>query len=96
MNTKYIETLEYNKIIKILNNYCKTYIGKKNLLELAPSFDYEMVSHLLSETNEAVNLTIRKSSIPLAEIPNISLYIKQLIQKLLSWLLRKATHQQTI
>lgn len=78
MNTKYIETLEYNKIIKILNNYCKTYIGKKNLLELAPSFDYEMVSHLLSETNEAVNLTIRKSSIPLAEIPNISLYIKQL------------------
>lgn len=78
MNTKYIETLEYNKIIEILNTYCKTYIGKENLLELAPSFDYEVVAHLLSETNEAVNLSIRKSSIPLGEIPNISLWIKQL------------------
>lgn len=78
MNTKYLETLEYNKIIEILNAYCKTYIGKENLLELAPSFDYEVVAHLLSETNEAVNLSIRKSSIPLGEIPNISLWIKQL------------------
>lgn len=78
MNTKYLETLEYNKIIEILNTYCKTYIGKENLLKLAPSFDYEVVAHLLSETNEAVNLSIRKSSIPLGEIPNISLWIKQL------------------
>lgn len=78
MNTKYLETLEYNKIIEILDTYCKTYIGKENLLSLAPSFDREIVSHLLSETAEAVNLSIRKSSIPLTEIPNISLWIKQL------------------
>ena len=78
MNTKYLETLEYNKIIEILDTYCKTYIGKENLLSLAPSFDREIVSHLLSETSEAVNLSIRKSSIPLTEIPNISLWIKQL------------------
>lgn len=78
MSTKYLETLEYNKIIEILSKYCKTYIGKENLVELMPSFNFEIVSHLLAETNEAFNLNIRKSSIPLAEIPNIGLWIKGL------------------
>lgn len=78
MNTKYLDTLEYNKITEILKGYCKTYIGRKNLLELMPSFHSEVVTHLLSETNEAVNLTIRKLTLPLAEIPDISLWIKQL------------------
>ncbi len=78
MSTKYLDTLEYDKMIKILEKYCKTYIGKENLVELMPLFDAQQVSHLLSETNEAVNLSIRKSSLPLAEIPNIRLWIKQL------------------
>ena len=30
MNTKYLGTLEYYKIIDILKSYCKTYIGKEN------------------------------------------------------------------
>jgi len=78
MNTKYLDTLEFNKIIEILKNYCKTYIGKENLVELMPSFQLNIVSHLLSETNEAVNLNIRKSNLPLSEMPDISLWIKQL------------------
>ena len=78
MNTKYLNTLEYNKIIEILKNYCKTYIGKKYLLELLPVFDYNLVCNLLNETTEAVSLINRKSDIPLSEIPDISLWIKHL------------------
>lgn len=78
MNTKSLDTLEYNRIIEILRKYCKTYIGNENLLKLTPVFNTQTVSHMLSETNEAVNLNIRKSSIPLPDIPNISLWIKQL------------------
>lgn len=78
MNTKYLYTLEYDKIIEILKSYCKTYIGKENILNLKPCFHTEKVSHLLNETNEAVNLIIRKSNIPLSEISDISLWIKQL------------------
>ena len=78
MNTKYLDKLEYNEIIQILDKYCKTYIGKENLLELNPCFDFEKVSHLLSETNEAFNLSIRKSSLPLAEIPDIRIWLKAL------------------
>lgn len=78
MNTKYLSKLEYDKIIDILNNYCRTCFGKENLLNLTPSFDFTTVSNLLNETNEAVNLIIRKSNIPLGEIPDIRIWVKQL------------------
>ena len=76
MNTKYLDILEYYKIIEILGNYCKTYIGKENLILLMPSFNASQVLHLLSETQEAVNLIIRKSNIPLSEIPDVTLWLK--------------------
>lgn len=78
MNTKYLDILEYDKIIENLNKYCKTYIAKQKLLDLRPSFELDTVKNLLTQTDEAVNLIVRKSSIPLAEIPNINLWLKQL------------------
>lgn len=78
MNTKYLDILEYDKIIENLNKYCKTYIAKQKLLDLRPSFELDTVKNLLTQTDEAVSLIVRKSSIPLAEIPNINLWLKQL------------------
>lgn len=78
MNTKYLNLLEYDKLVEILSKYCKTYIGKEQMQHLVPSFENLSVSHLLLETNEAVSLITRKSSIPLGDIPNVSLWIKQL------------------
>ena len=78
MNTKYLDILEYDKILENLNKYCKTYIAKQKLLNLRPSFDLDTVRNLLTQTNEAVSLIVRKSSIPLVEIPNINLWLKQL------------------
>ena len=78
MNSKYLQTLEYDKIIDTLGTYCKTYIGKDNLKNIKPSFSKLEVLDLLELTDEAISLIYRKSNIPLSEIPNISVYIKSL------------------
>ena len=44
-----LDKLEYNEIIKLVSNYCKTYIGKVSVLNLKPCFDFEGVSRLLTE-----------------------------------------------
>ena len=73
-----LDKLEYNEIIKLVSNYCKTYIGKVSVLNLKPCFDFEGVSRLLTETAEAMDISIRKSNIPICEIPNIDIWIKYL------------------
>lgn len=78
MNTKYLDILEYNKIIENLIKYCKTYIGKQKASNLTPIFESDAVDNLLAQTDEAVSLITKKSSIPLAEIPNIDLWLKQI------------------
>ena len=78
MNTKYLKTLEYDKIIENLSNYCKTYIGKDKAKNLLPSFSKLEVLDLLELTNEATSIIYKKSNPPLSELPNISLYIKNL------------------
>ena len=78
MNTKYWDILEYNKIIENLIKYCKTYIGKQKASNLTPIFESDAVDNLLAQTDEAVSLITKKSSIPLAEIPNIDLWLKQI------------------
>lgn len=78
MNTKYIATLEYDKLLEKVEKYCKTYIGKENLKNMVPVFQKEAVIHLLEETEEAVSLMVKKSGIPMGEIPNISVWNKRL------------------
>lgn len=73
-----LDKLEYSEIIKLISNYCKTYIGKETVLKLSPCFDSDEVSHLLEETTEAMDISIKKSNIPVYEIPNIDIWIKQL------------------
>ena len=73
-----LDKLEYSEIIKLVSNYCKTYIGKETVLKLSPCFDSDEVSHLLEETTEAMDINIKKSNIPVCEIPNIDIWIKQL------------------
>lgn len=78
MNTKYIATLEYDKLLEKVDKYCRTYIGKENLKNMVPTFQKETVIHLLAETREAVNLIVKKSGIPISEIPDISIWNKRL------------------
>ena len=78
MNTRYLNLLEYDKFIQILIKYCKTYLGREQVERLSPKFNKLDVINLLSETNEAVSLIYRKSSLPLGDIPSIEIPIKQL------------------
>ena len=78
MNTKYLKTLEFDKIIEKLTTYCKTYIGKENLANLLATFNQLKVTSLLELTNEATSLIYRKGNVPLADLPNIEISIKNL------------------
>ena len=78
MNTKYLKTLEYDKIIHKLSTYCKTYIGKENIHTIVPEFSTTKVTDLLKFTSEAISLIYRKGNLPISDIPNISVSIKNL------------------
>ena len=70
--------LEYNKILDIISNYCKTYIGKKYVLELRPSNNKNDVQSMLNETSQGVILIQRNSTPPLGEIADVTVYLKTL------------------
>ncbi len=78
MNTKYLNSLEYDKIIHNLNTYCKTYMGIEKSNNLFPVFEKNKVINLLNLTKEASSLIYRKGNIPLSDIADISLCIKSL------------------
>ena len=78
MNTKYLKTLEFDKIIEKLTTYCKTYIGKQNMANLLPTFNQYQVTNLLELTNEATSLIYRKGNMPLPDLPNIEISVKSL------------------
>lgn len=50
MYTNYLEKLEFNKIAKMLSNFCVTYLGKELASELIPSNQAVTVEKLLQET----------------------------------------------
>ena len=58
-----LKKLEFDKILKILEDFCITEKGKILVKSLLPSNNYEVVKSSLSETEEAVKL-IYKNSIP--------------------------------
>ena len=78
MNDNYLNKLEYNKILNLLSNYSVTYLGKELCLKLLPSFKKDRVTKLLQETLEACTLIARKGNLPICNISNIDLYIKNL------------------
>jgi len=70
--------LEYDKILDIISNYCKTYIGKKYTSELRPSHNKNEVQIMLDETSEGVMLIQRNNTPPIGEIADITIYLKTL------------------
>lgn len=78
MNENYLNKLEYDKILELLAMQSVTYLGKELCLRLLPSFKESRVTKLLQETSEGCNLMVRKGILPLYDIPDITLYIKNL------------------
>ena len=79
MHTNYIDTLEFNKIVDTLCDYCITYIGKSIAKTLHPEYQKEIVSSLLKETTEAATLIYKKNTPPFIEIENFE-YVKKMLE----------------
>ncbi len=78
MNTKYLDKLEYNKILDKLSGFARTYVGKELICKLAPSFDYDEVCHLQLQTDQAVKLIYKYGTPPISNFADISVAIKKL------------------
>lgn len=78
MNENFLNKLEYNKILELLDKECLTYFGKELCFKLRPIFKQSKVTKLLQETDEACTLAVRKGNLPISSIPNIEIYIKNL------------------
>lgn len=78
METKYLNKLEFDKVLNILSNFAITYVGKELALNLTPSTNPETVKKLQQETSEAYSLIYRNGNLPLDAIPNILPHLKML------------------
>lgn len=75
---KYLEKLEYNKIIDNLCEYAVTYLGKDLASKLLPYSLSSDVKMALDETTESFIFIQRKSIPPLCPIPDITDYLNLL------------------
>lgn len=75
MNKKYLEKLEYNKVLESLCLFAKTYIGTQKCQNLVPS---KNVEYLLEQTYEAYNLICRNGTLPISPVDNIDILVKNL------------------
>lgn len=78
MSAKYLDKLEYNKILEDLLKYAKTYLGKEMIAKLQPSFSYEEVCHMQEQTAQAVSLVYKYGTPPMDDFVNLEIAIKKL------------------
>ena len=73
-----IEKLEFNSIREHLSRFTHTFEGKKLACILEPSSKSMQVQSMLNETNECLKAINIKGDLPISEINDVSLYIKNL------------------
>ena len=78
MSNKCFEKLEYNRILEILGGFAKTYVGRRLINNLLPSFDVLEVSNLQLQTSQAADMVNKYGNPPIAEFNDVSLHFKKL------------------
>ncbi|MDI6553562.1 endonuclease MutS2 [Leuconostoc falkenbergense] len=78
MNSKVLETLEYDKIKSQLAAFLVTSSGQQEGRELLPSIDEQEINYWLQETADAVLIDRLKGGIPLSKLADISAHLKRL------------------
>lgn len=68
INKKTLITLEFNKILNMLEKNCITFVGKQMALSLYPSSSIDNIINLQKETTEACSFALRKSTPPISPI----------------------------
>lgn len=77
MKVKSFKTLEFNKIIDKLQNYAGSELGKKIAGQLTPYTDIDEIKLHQGETSEAVTMILKKGSLGMGGLRDISTYIKR-------------------
>ena len=78
MNEKYLKTLEYNKIIRQLEEYASSQLGKAMCRDLKPSTDIHEIRHNLEETTDAAARVRMKGGISFGGVRDIRDSLKRL------------------
>lgn len=78
MNSKVLETLEYDKIKSQLAAFLVTSSGQQEGRELLPSIDEQEINYWLQETADAVLIDRLKGGIPLSKLADIGAHLKRL------------------
>ena len=63
MNTKVLNTLEYNKVLRLLAEEATSEPGRKKCMDTVPSVELEEIIKLQTETDDAVARLLRNSSV---------------------------------
>ncbi len=77
MNTKSLKTLEFIKIREMLKSKAISQMGKSQCEKLEPITDLAKISVLQQETTEAFNYIMKKGSLPLGGVSDISESMKR-------------------
>ena len=72
MNKKAFHTLEYNKIIDLLEQYAASPMGKTRCRQLQPSTDLEEIRQNQRETTDALSYLLQKGSISFSGLTDIT------------------------
>ena len=72
MNNKCLKTLEYNKIIDMLDNYAISALGKGLVRTLKPMTDINDIKIAQQETSDALSRIYKKGSLPMSGIKDIT------------------------
>ncbi|MCA1057811.1 endonuclease MutS2 [Rossellomorea aquimaris] len=77
MNSKVLKTLEFDKIKELLKQFAASALGHARVASLMPSVDYEEITALHEETDEAMTILRLKGHAPLGGIFDIRPHVKR-------------------
>lgn len=78
MNKKVLTTLEFNKILDLLEEYAASEGGKSLCRKLEPSADYDTIFHTLSNTDDALSRLYAKGGLSFQGVADLSESLKRL------------------
>jgi len=77
VNSKVLKTLEFDKIKELLKQYAASALGHAKVSSLMPSVEYEEITALHEETDEAMTILRLKGHAPLGGIFDIRPHVKR-------------------
>jgi len=77
LNQKSLRVLEYNKIVDMLSEKAESSLGRGMIENLMPSVSIDEITYAQNETEETINLMIKRGNPPLYGINKISADVKR-------------------